>query len=56
MMPQDPFLPDDLSQFGQGAYNFYASLRNAGFTEDQSMDLTKTIIINMLVTAMKAAQ
>jgi hypothetical protein len=54
-MPQDPFIPDDLSQFGQGAYNFYASLKNAGFTEEQALDLTKTIVINMLMNALKVA-
>lgn len=52
-LPQDPFLPDDLSAFGRGAYNFYAALVQAGFTEPQALDLTKTIVLNMLLSVMK---
>ena len=51
-MPPDPFMPDDMANFGQGAYSFYASLKAAGFTEGQAIEMTKAIVVSMITTAM----
>lgn len=55
-MPADPFLPENMGNFGNAFYNLYAGLVQGGFSEAYALDLVKGVLIAMMLSAVAASQ
>lgn len=55
-MPQDPFIPGDFTALGQGAYNLFAALAQAGFTDAYALELTARVTVALLLNAAQAGK
>ena len=55
-MPPDPFLNTDLLSMAKSAFEMYSAYVVAGFTLDQALQITISIVTTMLTNAQKGAQ
>jgi hypothetical protein len=53
-MPDDPFIPADFTAMGTGAYNMFAALVQAGFSEAYALELTARVTVALLLNSLQA--